>query len=71
MNQEMNSIFKHSGKLRVNLYLIFKGFGKDPFANDPFFNKGNPFQHMEKMIDKMRSEMHKPVAFEDFANGPG
>lgn len=47
------------------------GFGKDVFDNDPFFSRGNPFEQMDKMMNKMRKEMLQPSDFGSFANGPG
>lgn len=71
MRQDMDSIFKQPGKHYQALTRV--GFGKDFFAEDPFFSKGcgNPFERMDKMMSQMRSGMMKPIEFDSFAQGPG
>ena len=48
---------------------MMKGFGRDigavfdrdPFANDPFFNK-EPFGNIDKVIGEMRSNMMRQMS---------
>lgn len=38
-----------------------KGFGGDPFANDPFFSETS-FGNVDKMISQMRDDMKRSMA---------